>query len=67
MPELHSILATIILYFTLTHIAFVLLHDIKGSGAQISAMLNGYKYFQIKKVENPIQENTVSLDSLLKK
>ncbi len=67
MPELHSILATVILYFTLAHITFVLLHDIKGSGAQISAMLNGYKYFQIKEVENPIQENAVSLDSLLKK
>ena len=67
MPELHAFFASIILYFTLAHVAFSVLHDVKGSGAQISAMLNGYKYFQIKQVEKPIQENAVSLDSLLKK
>jgi len=67
MPELHAFFARIILYFTLAHLAFSILHDIKGSGAQISAMLNGYKYFQIKQVEKPQHENAVSLDSLLKK
>ena len=67
MPELHAVLASFILYFTLAHIFFAVLHDIKGGGAQISAMLNGFKYFQIKEVENPIKDNSVSLDSLLKK
>jgi len=67
MPELHSALARIILYFTLAHIFFAVYHDIKGGGAQISAMLNGFKYFQIKEVESPIKDNSVSLDSLLKK
>ena len=67
MPQLHAFFASIILYFTLTHIVFSILHDIKGNGAQISAMLNGYKYFHIKEVEKPQQENYVSLDSLLKK
>lgn len=67
MPELHSLFASIVLYSTLVHIAFSILHDIKGNGAQISAMLNGYKYFHIKEAEKLQQENTVSLDSLLKK
>lgn len=68
MTQLHSTMATFILYFTLAHIAFTLLHDVKGSGAQISAMLNGYKYFMSKPVENPLPaENAVSLNDLLKK
>ena len=67
MPELHAVFASIILYFTLAHIFFAVYHDIKGGGAQISAMLNGFKYFQIKEVESPIKDNSVSLDSLLKK
>ena len=68
MTQLHSITASIILYFTLAHIAFAVLHDVKGSGAQISAMLNGYKFFQSKPVENPLPaENSVSLQDLLKK
>jgi len=67
MPQLHAVLANFILYFTLAHIFFAVLHDIKGGGAQVSAMLNGYKFFQIKEVENPIKDNSVSLDSLLKK
>ena len=68
MTQLHAISADIILYFTLAHIAFAVLHDVKGSGAQISAMLNGYKYFQSKPVETPLPaENSVSLQDLLKK
>jgi Ni,Fe-hydrogenase I cytochrome b subunit len=68
MTQLHAALASFILYFTLAHIAFAVLHDVKGSGAQISAMLNGFKYFQSKPVENPLPaENSVSLQDLLKK
>ncbi len=67
MPELHSNIASFIYYFTLAHIIFAVYHDIKGSGAQISAMLNGYKYFQTREAKNPFKENAVSLNSLLKK
>jgi len=68
MTTLHAAAASFILYFTLAHIAFAVLHDVKGSGAQISAMLNGFKYFQSKPVENPLPaENSVSLQDLLKK
>ncbi len=67
MPELHSFFAAIILYFTLAHIAFSVLHDVKGSGAQISAMLNGFKFFQIKPVPKTQVENSVSITDLLKK
>ena len=67
LPQIHSFLATLILYFTLAHIVFALLHDIKGKGGQISAMLNGYKYFHIKDKPAQPEPTSVSLDSLLKK
>jgi Ni/Fe-hydrogenase 1 B-type cytochrome subunit len=63
----HSILAKGVLYFTIAHIFFSILHDVKGNGAQISAMLNGYKYFHSKDVPHSEKENAVTLDSLLKK
>lgn len=67
LAEWHAIFASIILYFTLAHFLFSILHDVKGSGAQISAMLNGFKYFQIKNVSTPLEENSVSIKDLLKK
>lgn len=67
LAQIHSFLAAFILYFTLAHIAFSFLHDVKGNGAQISAMLNGYKYFHIKDKPADPEPTSVSLDSLLKK
>ena len=69
MTQLHAIVATLVLYFSLIHPLFAVIHDVKGQGAQISAMLNGYKYFQSKAVDKPLPQadNSVSLQSLLKK
>jgi hypothetical protein len=64
----HSTLASFILYFTLAHVFFSVLHDVKGNGAQISAMLNGNKYFHTKEATTQVsKENSISLDSLIKK
>ena len=70
MSEIHISLGLTVLYFTVAHTVFVILHDAKGNGAQISAMLNGYKFFMPKNPSQNTQvteENSVSLDSLLKK
>lgn len=67
ITDYHAFFSSIILTFILLHIAFVLLHDSKGKGAQISAMLNGYKYFHIKDIPQQQEQNSVSLDSILKK
>lgn len=67
MTEIHLSVASLVLYFTLAHIVFAIWHDVKGNGAQISAMMNGYKYFHIGKADAPAQENSVSVDSLVKK
>ncbi len=43
--ELHRILASWITVFILFHVISVVLHELKGKGAFISAMINGYRYF----------------------
>ncbi len=65
--DLHALLAHVILYFSLLHILFVFLHDARGNGGQISAMVNGHKYFHIKQGNQPGEPNSVAVDSILKK
>ena len=67
LVQIHAFFSTIVIYFLLAHIAFSILHDIKGTGAHISAMLNGYKYFHVKDKPVEPEANSVSLDSLMKK
>jgi len=45
MFELHGALAGLIIIFSIFHITTAFLHDLKGKGAFISAMINGYRYF----------------------
>jgi len=45
MYELHGALASLIIIFSIFHIVTAFLHDLKGKGAFISAMVNGYRYF----------------------
>jgi Ni/Fe-hydrogenase 1 B-type cytochrome subunit len=45
---LHQLVSTIILGFTLLHLAAVFSHDAKGSGADNSAMISGYRIFLIE-------------------
>ncbi len=54
--QLHSSLAMIISLFTLFHVVTAFVHDWKGKGGMISAMVNGYRYFHN---DNPVQ-NSVS-------
>jgi len=63
----HGLIAYTLFYFILAHIFFVILHDSKGQGGHISAILNGYKYFHGKEATFPVEQNSVSLDSIIKK
>lgn len=45
MYDLHLVLSGVIIVFTIFHIISVFLHDLKGKGAYISAMINGFRYF----------------------
>lgn len=52
--QLHASLAAIISLFTLFHVITAFVHDWKGKGAMISAMINGYRYFH---KESPVQNS----------
>lgn len=47
LDSLHAAFAQIIVIFTVAHIATAFLHDLKGKGAFISAIINGYRYFHV--------------------
>ncbi len=51
LPDVHAWLATAIFLFFIAHIVAVVLDDLKGSGSDISAMINGYRIFVVDKPE----------------
>ena len=57
MVKLHSVLANVIIIFSIFHIATVFLHDLKGKGAFISAMINGHRYFHFTSQSNENENN----------
>lgn len=66
LPDVHSVLATGISILIGLHIAAVFLHDLKGTGSDISAMINGHRIFVIHQPELPPvpSVHTVSLDQI---
>ena len=68
VPSVHAFWAQFILWFSVFHIASVVMHDYKKQTADISAMVNGYRLFLIERghggtgVDDPVQ--IITLDSL---
>ena len=65
--SLHNINASIIAFFTVTHIVTVFLHDLKAGTSDISGMIHGYRIFTLEKPDLPPALHTVSLDKLKQK
>lgn len=49
LPKVHSWLSNAIIVVTVAHVFSVVLQDVKGKTADISAMLSGYRYFTIER------------------
>lgn len=49
LHDVHTIGAYVITVFTVLHILAVFVHDLGGSGSDISAMINGHRIFLLKK------------------
>jgi Ni/Fe-hydrogenase 1 B-type cytochrome subunit len=68
MPSVHEFWAHFMLWFSLIHIASVVMHDYKKQTADISAMVNGYRLFLIERghggagVDDSVQ--VITLDSI---
>ena len=61
---LHNFNSTFLAIFTAVHIISVFIHDLKAGSSDISAMIHGYRIFNIEKQELPDTIHTVSLDKL---
>ncbi len=61
---LHNKTATAIAIFTLFHVISVFLHDLKAGTCDVSAMIHGYRTFNIEKPDISSVVHTVSLDKL---
>lgn len=66
--QLHVLGFQIITVFTLLHILASFFHDAKGTGSDLSAMVNGHRIFIIEPQQPEKQESSavISLDSLRK-
>ena len=67
LHDIHIIGAYVITGFTVVHVIAVFLHDLGGSGSDISAMINGHRIFVLKKSVTTQQSGdtqSVSLDEL---
>ncbi len=67
LPTLHDWLSNLIIAMTVLHLLAVLLQDVRGRSAGISAMLNGERYFDVDRdslVRPDIPEVSISPDDI---
>ena len=64
LKHLHDVGYAIIATFVPFHILTAFLHDWKGKGAEVSAMISGYKLFVVQRPEQPGTVQTVSIDDI---
>ena len=67
LPRVHTWLANAIAILTAAHLFSVVLQDLKGKGADISAMINGHRYFGIQRdglIKPDIPQVSIRLDEL---
>lgn len=66
LPSVHTWWARVIGICTALHLVTVVMHDYRGKAADISAMISGYRFFQLggDQVRNRAEQNTqvVTLD-----
>jgi Ni/Fe-hydrogenase 1 B-type cytochrome subunit len=53
MHDLHRLSYYFIVMFTLLHLTAVFSHDLSGKGADVSAMINGYRIFYLSETQPP--------------
>jgi Ni/Fe-hydrogenase 1 B-type cytochrome subunit len=66
--DLHQLCYQFILMFTLLHLPAVFSHDLSSKSGDISAMINGYRVFDVHDASQEKQSSiqTVSVDTLIK-
>ena len=49
LPDVHAIFAAAVGWWTLLHLIAVVLHDYRGGTTDVSAIINGYRHFNIER------------------
>ncbi len=68
LPAMHDVWATVLLIFAGLHVIAVVLHDVRGTASDVSAMINGHRIFVVEDADTASTPGiqTVSLDELRK-
>ena len=69
LPTLHGWLSTAIIVITVLHVFAVALQDVRGESADVSAMLNGNRYFSVDRdslVKPDVPQVSINLDDIRK-
>ncbi len=61
-PEIHRLLAAVVFWFVAFHLYAVVLHDLKNKNADISAMINGYRYFEVNLTRSSEVKSSFTID-----
>ena len=65
LPSVHDFWTPVIVIFACVHVIAVVLHDAKGTAADVSAMINGHRIFIVEEDTQHVQDiQTVSLDQI---
>ena len=68
LPSVHDFWAGVILVFSCLHIIAVVLHDVKGTASDVSAMINGHRIFVVEDADtmHPQGTQTIPLKQIRK-
>jgi Ni/Fe-hydrogenase 1 B-type cytochrome subunit len=68
MYDIHRLSYYVTVAFVCLHLPAVFSHDLSGKGSDVSAMINGYRIFLVKKPNQhtPMQSPRVAVDDLFK-
>lgn len=68
LPDTHSFTASLMGFFVILHVISVFLHDLRGTGSDISAIISGYRIFVIAKLQDlpNMAKPSITLDEIMK-
>jgi Ni/Fe-hydrogenase 1 B-type cytochrome subunit len=60
--DLHRGCATLVAVLVLAHLIAVVLHDLRGTASDVSAMLNGHRIFVVEPLQVPLNTPSAQID-----
>jgi Ni/Fe-hydrogenase 1 B-type cytochrome subunit len=60
--DTHATVARLVLILVVAHLIAVVLHDLRGTGADVSGIINGHRFFTIEPLEPEIDTPSTEID-----